>query len=87
MSILAAGKVGAAGVVSLSAERNLVGYGDVLPAVRRLASPVLYLYARNDPYAESDTPALFRATRETRQATRRASGLPRTARRCSETQA
>ena len=63
VSILAAGKVGAAAVVSLSAERTLVGYGDVLPAVHRLASPVLYLYARNDPWSESDTPALFRATR------------------------
>ena len=64
VSIVTAGEVGAAAVVSLSSERTLTGYGDVLPAARLLKAPVLYLYAKDDPWSESDTPALFRATRE-----------------------
>ena len=62
-SIVAAGTTRAAAVVSISAERVLSGVGDVLPAARRLRAPVLYLYAKGDPLAETDTPQLFRATR------------------------
>ena len=62
-SILGAGRARAAAVVSLSAERYLGGI-DVVPAARRLTAPVLYLYAKADPYSESDTPTLYRATKE-----------------------
>jgi dienelactone hydrolase len=72
-SIVAAGKVRAAAVVSFSAERLLSGVGDLLPVARRLRSPILYLYARGDPLAEAETPQLFRATRE---ADKRLVGFP-----------
>ena len=62
-SILAASHARARAVVSLSAERYLGGI-DVLPAARRLAVPVIYLYAKDDPYSQSATPELFRATKE-----------------------
>jgi pimeloyl-ACP methyl ester carboxylesterase len=62
-SILAASRARVTAVVSLSAERYLGGI-DVLPAAGRLTAPVLYLYAKADPYSESATPALFRATKE-----------------------
>jgi pimeloyl-ACP methyl ester carboxylesterase len=62
-SILAASRARARAVVSLSAERYLGGI-DLLPAARRLAVPVLYLYGKDDPYSQSTTPQLFRATRE-----------------------
>ena len=63
VSIAAASPTGAAAVVSLSPERYLDGYGDVLPAARRLHAPVLYLYGKGDPLAEVNTPQLYRATR------------------------
>ena len=62
-SILGAARARAAAVVSLSAERYLGGI-DVVPAARRLTAPVLYLYAKSDPYSGSDTPTLYRATKE-----------------------
>jgi dienelactone hydrolase len=64
VSIAAATPTGAAAVVSLSAERYLDAYGDVLPAARRLRAPVLYLYGKGDPLADENTPQLYRATRE-----------------------
>jgi dienelactone hydrolase len=64
VAIAAAGPTGAAVVVSLSPERYLDGYGDVLPAARRLRAPVLYVYGKGDPLAEVNTPQLYRATRE-----------------------
>ena len=63
-SIAAAAKAHASAVVSISAERDLDGYGDLLPAARRLRAPILYLYAKDDPLAEVNTPQLYRATRE-----------------------
>jgi len=63
-SIAAAAKARASGVVSLSAELDLDGYGNLLPAARKLNAPVLYLYAKEDSLAEVNTPQLFRATRE-----------------------
>lgn len=63
-SIAAAAKARASAVVSLSAERSLDGYGDLLPAAQRLRAPVLYLYAKDDPLSELNTPQLYRATRE-----------------------
>ena len=44
--VAAATPLGAAAVVSLSAERSLDGYGDVLPAARRLRAPVLSVRQR-----------------------------------------
>lgn len=64
VAIAAATPTGAAGVVSLSPERYLDGYGDVLPAARRLRAPILFFYGRGDPLAEVNTPQLYRATRE-----------------------
>jgi pimeloyl-ACP methyl ester carboxylesterase len=64
VSIAAAAPTGAAAVVSLSPERFLDGYGDVLPAARRLHAPVLYVYGKGDPLADENTPELYRATRE-----------------------
>jgi dienelactone hydrolase len=72
-SIVAATKGGVAAVVSLSAERFLDGYGDIGSAARRLRAPVLYLYAKDDPLAEVNTPQLYRLTRER---DRRLVGLP-----------
>jgi pimeloyl-ACP methyl ester carboxylesterase len=63
-SIAAAAKARAAGVVSLSAELDLDGYGNLLPAARELKAPVLYVYARQDSLAEVNTPLLYKATRE-----------------------
>jgi dienelactone hydrolase len=63
-SIAAAGTARASAVVSLSAERSLAGYGDLLPAARRLHAPILYLYAKDDPVSELNTPQLYAATRE-----------------------
>jgi dienelactone hydrolase len=64
-SIVAAGRARATAVVSISAERFLGGFGDLLPAARRLDAPSLYLYATGDSLAETATPQLFRATRAT----------------------
>ncbi len=64
MAIAAAAPRGAAAVVSLSPERYLDGYGDVLPAARRLRAPILFVYGKGDPLAEVNTPRLYRATRE-----------------------
>ena len=63
-SIAAAAKSHASGVVSLSAELDLDGYGSLLPAARMLNAPVLYLYAKEDSLAEVNTPLLYKATRE-----------------------
>jgi pimeloyl-ACP methyl ester carboxylesterase len=63
-SIAAAANARASAVVSLSAELDLDGYGSLLPAARRLKSPVLYVYAKDDSLAEANTPLLYRATRE-----------------------
>jgi len=62
-SIAAAAKTSASAVVSISPERDLDGYGDVLPAARRLAVPTLYLYAKDDPLADLNAPQLYRATK------------------------
>jgi pimeloyl-ACP methyl ester carboxylesterase len=64
VAIAAATSTGAAAVVSLSPERFLDGYGDVLPAARRLRAPILFFYGKGDPLAEVNTPQLYRATRE-----------------------
>jgi pimeloyl-ACP methyl ester carboxylesterase len=63
-SIAAAAKARASGVVSLSAELDLDGYGNLLPAARKLKAPVLYVYAKEDSLAEVNTPLLYKATRE-----------------------
>jgi dienelactone hydrolase len=63
-SIAAAARAHAAAVVSISPERDLDGFGDVLPAARRLTAPVLYLYAKGDPLADLNAPQLYAATRE-----------------------
>jgi hypothetical protein len=44
-----------AGVVSLSAERAMLGQ-DVLPFVAKLKAPVLFITARSDRYGVADTP-------------------------------
>jgi dienelactone hydrolase len=64
VSIAAAAPTGAAAVVSLSPERYLDGYGDVLPAARRLRAPILFFYGKGDPLAEVNTPQLYAATHE-----------------------
>lgn len=51
---------GAVAVVSLSAERY-AQRRDVLPYARRLKLPALFVTARDDGYAEDDTPLLERA--------------------------
>jgi dienelactone hydrolase len=63
-SIAAAAKARASAVVSLSPELDLDGYGSLLPAARRLKAPVLYVYAKEDPLAEVNTPLLYKASRE-----------------------
>jgi dienelactone hydrolase len=63
-SIAAAAKARASAVVSLSPERSLDGYGDLLPAARRLRAPILYLYAKDDSLSELNAPQLYAATRE-----------------------
>jgi pimeloyl-ACP methyl ester carboxylesterase len=63
-SIAAATKARASAVVSLSPERSLDQYGDLLPAARRLRAPIVYLYAKDDPLADLNTPQLYAATRE-----------------------
>jgi dienelactone hydrolase len=63
-SIAAAGKARASAVVSLSPERDLDGYGDLMPAARRLRTPILYLYAKGDPLSDLNAPQLYAATRE-----------------------
>lgn len=72
-SIVIAGKARAAVVVSLSPERYLDGVGDIAPAARRLRAPILYVYGKDDPLAEVNTPQLYAATRE---ADKRLVGLP-----------
>jgi dienelactone hydrolase len=62
-SVAAAANARASAVVSISPERDLDGYGDVLPAARRLTSPTLYLYAKDDPLADLNAPQLYRATK------------------------
>jgi dienelactone hydrolase len=62
-SIAAAAKSHASAVVSISPERDLDGYGDLLPAARRLTVPALYLYAKDDPLADLNAPQLYRATK------------------------
>jgi pimeloyl-ACP methyl ester carboxylesterase len=64
VAIAAATPTGAAAVVSLSPERYLDGYGDVLPAARRLRAPILFFYGMGDPLAEVNTPQLYQATHE-----------------------
>jgi pimeloyl-ACP methyl ester carboxylesterase len=64
-SIVAAARIHPAAIVSISAERLLRGYGDVLPSARALRSPIFYLYAEADPFASPSTPELYHATRET----------------------
>ena len=64
VSIAAATSARANRVASISAERYLSGFGDVLPAARRLRAPVLYVTAKGDPFSKDDTPLLYRATRE-----------------------
>jgi len=64
VSIVAASRAHAVGVASISAERYLSGFGDVVPAARRLRTPVLYLTAKHDPFSKDDTPLLYRVTRE-----------------------
>ena len=63
-SIAAAAKARASAVVSLSPERSLDGYGDILPAARSLRAPILYLYAKGDPLSDLNAPQLYAATRE-----------------------
>lgn len=63
-SIAAAAKARASAVVSLSAELDLDGYGNLLPTARKLTAPVLYVYAKEDSLSEANTPLLYRATRE-----------------------
>jgi pimeloyl-ACP methyl ester carboxylesterase len=41
-----------AAIASLSGERTVEDYGDILPAVRRVSAPVLYLGSRQDPLTD-----------------------------------
>jgi dienelactone hydrolase len=50
-----------AGVVGVSPERYLQGT-DMVPVVARLRVPVLYLSARDDPYADGFPSQLYQAT-------------------------
>jgi pimeloyl-ACP methyl ester carboxylesterase len=50
----------ASAVVSISAERYLAG-SDVRPFAAKLRRPILFLTAKRDPFAASDTPLLYRA--------------------------
>jgi pimeloyl-ACP methyl ester carboxylesterase len=43
---------GLAGIVSLSGERRVLAYGDILPDVRRVTAPVLYIGSREDPLTD-----------------------------------
>lgn len=53
---------GLAGIVSLSGERQIDAYRDILPAVRRVQAPVLYAGARQDQLtAGTRQPAQIRA--------------------------
>jgi hypothetical protein len=47
--------------VSLSAERYISGSIDVKPWAARLRRPILFVTATGDPFAETDTPTLYRA--------------------------
>lgn len=44
-----------AGIVSLSGEGSVEGYRDILPDVRRVRAPVLYVGAREDALIEGST--------------------------------
>jgi pimeloyl-ACP methyl ester carboxylesterase len=60
-SIVAAAKhTRTSGVVSLSAERYVIGV-DVEPWAAKLRQPILFVTAQADPDSENDTPALYQA--------------------------
>jgi dienelactone hydrolase len=63
-SIAAAAPARASAVVSLSPERSLDGYGDVLPAARVLRAPIVYAYSKGDPLSDLAVPQLYAATQE-----------------------
>jgi pimeloyl-ACP methyl ester carboxylesterase len=45
---------GLAGIVSLSGERSVEDYCDILPAARKVTSPALYITAREDFYTKGE---------------------------------
>jgi pimeloyl-ACP methyl ester carboxylesterase len=45
---------GLAGIVSLSGERSVEDYRDILPAARKVTSPALYIAAREDFYTKGE---------------------------------
>jgi pimeloyl-ACP methyl ester carboxylesterase len=60
---------GLEGIVSLSGERRVLDYGDILPDVRRVTAPVLYVGSRDDPLTDgTQQPRQLRAALPSRQA-------------------
>jgi pimeloyl-ACP methyl ester carboxylesterase len=60
---------GLGGIVSLSGERRVGDYSDILPDVRRVTTPVLYIGSREDGYTDGTRqPRQLRAALRSREA-------------------
>ena len=67
--VAAGGPRGLEGIVSLSGERRVLNYRDILPDVRRVTAPVLYVGSREDPLTDGTRqPRQVRAALRSRQA-------------------
>jgi pimeloyl-ACP methyl ester carboxylesterase len=60
---------GLAGIVSMSGERSVLDYRDILPDVRRVTTPLLYVGSRNDGWTDGTRqPRQLRAALRSREA-------------------